>query len=199
MQIRGNDKPVPWTMAQDSEKSGPLWEEGAHRGRRGIKNRVEKDRKGSYYLIVGTTNRGSGHGLIRSLRAVRDGNNPDRLLFHTIEESIRLDNDFAMRQVWKFGDHTSGTRVRLETTKGLLSFFSISSGRRWVVPADVGQSFEKLQTGGWRKSDSQDFSSTNRKSASFNTSSREYPLPFDISCSPRASNRRSSRSCSDLS
>ena len=46
-----------------------------------------------------------------------DGHDPDDIPGDTIEEAVGSDNNFTVRESWKFGDAAAGLRELLEPTQ----------------------------------------------------------------------------------
>jgi len=128
-----------------------------------------------------------------------DRDNPHSLAPHSIEEAIRRDDHFPVREIRKLWDVPSRIRQPL----GSLQYL----GRPSVKPAsgagslghDVGNRVEELALSGRSKAGLQAPAERSSLSASARTASRSRPFPFAMARSPAARRRRMCRSRSPCS
>jgi hypothetical protein len=68
-----------------------------------------------------------------------DGDDPDDVGPNTVEESVRADDDFAMRKLGELRKTAARPRESFEAAKNFLRTGAESGGGRWVVQRDVGK------------------------------------------------------------
>ena len=135
----------------------------------------------------------------RQLSAVPHRHDPNRFSRAPIEEPIRPDNDFPMRQVRKLRYRPTRFWKFLEATKNSSRFLpELPSGSRTVL-SYILQAFKKLSSSRRCKLHLQDSPPSRIASASLKTLARVCPSPTAISFSPVANRCKRSRSCSDFS
>ncbi len=136
-------------------------------------------------------------GNFGNLSTVPNSNDPYDFSLLPIEESVRRNNYFSMRLIWKLRQTPSGIWKAFQPLKNLFSPLTESLSGHRIVSSNVCQCPKKLGTPAWCEPYPHGFERST--SASANTSSRSYPLPAAISLSPRARSLRILRSCSPFS
>ena len=127
-----------------------------------------------------------------------DADDPNQSPNDTVEEAIRRDDDFAVRQIRKLRDRSARLRKALQPPQSGFGATTEGSSGIGVVSMDVRDLVKELSPSRWRKADLQG-RCAKISSASANTKSRSNPFPFEISRSPRASSLRMWRSFSERS
>ena len=136
----------------------------------------------------------SGARLLRCLCPMPHRNDPDEVFANAVEEPVRPDDDFSMRELGKLWKPATRLWELVEPTKHLLRPGSktLSGGR--IMLCDVADSGQELAAPTRREPNDHLRARAKTLSASASTFSTEKPRPEAISRSPRASSRRISRS-----
>jgi len=83
--------------------------------------------------------------LICELRSVPDRHDPDGLTLGPIEEAVRGNDDFAIRQLGEFRDQSTRLREPGKTSKHLFSPPAELPRRVRVVPMNIGRKRQELK------------------------------------------------------
>ena len=98
------------------------------------------------------------------------GHNPNRFVFHPVEEPMGFHNNSPVWKVGKIRDMSPGFRILLETRDDFLSLLTEIKSSRRVVTVNLGERFKELAASGRGKKDFQDPVVSRNRSASFSTS-----------------------------
>jgi hypothetical protein len=85
---------------------------------------------------------------------VPNGNDPNVLILDSIEKAIRVDDDFTIGEVGKFGDDPTGLRECSESAQDFFGPLPKMQGSGWVSFVHVGNDLEELGTARWSEADS---------------------------------------------
>ena len=100
-----------------------------------------------------TLNAFRSDGLAGQLRTVPDTHDPDRVLPDSVEEPIRSDDDFPIRQIREFRNVPTRFRKSLEAPQRLQDARVKPPGGARSISQDIGDNSQELAIARWGESD----------------------------------------------